>query len=122
MELWSIYKIQFFSITGSFFLLYLIVRLIRSRKIKEEYSLLWIFFGVLFLLLSVFKPLLDLAADLVGIHYAPAALLLFLIMALFGIMIQFSVVVSDLSEKNRILVREIALLNQKVEKIEVGSD
>ncbi|MFA7124083.1 MAG: DUF2304 domain-containing protein, partial [Candidatus Delongbacteria bacterium] len=55
-------------------------------------------------------------AAVMGIAYAPAAFLLILVMAIFLILIQFSIIISKLSETNKTLLQEIALLKQKVER------
>jgi hypothetical protein len=59
-------------------------------------------------------------ADLVGIHYAPAALLLFLLIGVVAILIHYSVIISKLSEQNKVLIQEVALLKQKVFEMEKG--
>lgn len=110
-------KIQFFSILGSVLLFLFILKLIKRRKLKEEYSLLWLGFSFGFLILSIFRPLLDLFASFVGIHYAPAAILLFLILAILCVLIQFSMVLSKLSEQNKNLVQEFGILKQQFESL-----
>ena len=87
-------RIQYIAIVGSALLLLFILYLIRQKRLKEEYSLLWLFFGVLFLAISLWKDLLDHIAEWIGIAYPPAALFLVLLMALFVIMIEFSVIIS----------------------------
>src|SRR5688572_4860213 len=100
-------RIQFFSIIGSISLTLFILKLIKRKKLKEEYSLLWLGCSGAFILLSIFKPLLELFAKTLGILYAPAALLLLLIVSAFLILIQFSIVISKLSESNKNLTQEV---------------
>ena len=52
-------RIQYIAIVGSTLLLLFILYLIRQKRLKEEYSLLWLFFGVLFLAIALWKDLLD---------------------------------------------------------------
>ena len=111
------HKIQVLSILGSLFLTLFIARLIKHKKLREEYSLLWLCFSILFVILSVFRPLLEMFADFVGIVYAPAALLLMLVLSVFFILIQFSMVMSTLTERNKTLVQELAILKAEVKKI-----
>jgi len=98
----------------SFFFLF-ILELIRKKRIKEQYSLLWFFFGLVFIILSVWRESLELIAHIVGIAYPPSALLLILVLAIFLILIQFSVIISGLSDKNDRLIQEVALLKEKIE-------
>ena len=111
-------RIQVFSIIGSATLIVFILKLIKRKKLKEEYSLLWLGCGVTFFLVSLFKPLLELVAQTLGIIYAPAALLLVLIIGAFFILIQFSVVISKLSESNKNLTQEIGILKAEIKNLE----
>lgn len=112
-------RIQIFSVMGSIALLFIIFGLIKRKKLKEEYSLLWLGFSFIFVLFSIFKPLLDIFADTVGIIYAPAALLLMLIVSSFCILIQFSVVISKLSESNKNLIQEVGILKAELKKLQL---
>ncbi|WP_049629236.1 DUF2304 domain-containing protein [Cellvibrio sp. pealriver] len=111
-------RIQLFSITGSLILFLFILRLVKRKKLKEEYSLLWIGFGFIFILLSLFKPLLEVVADILGILYAPAALLLLLVISVFFILIQFSIVISKLAESNKNLIQEVGILKAELKKLQ----
>lgn len=90
--------------------------MIRKKKIKEEYSLLWLLSGVVFLFFSVFRKALDSFAHLIGIDYAPAAIFLVLIGCIFMILVHFSVVISKLSERTKNLTQEIALMKIQMEQ------
>lgn len=114
-------RIQVFSIIGSATLIIFILKLIKRKKLKEEYSLLWLGCGITFFLVSLFKPLLELFAQTLGIIYAPAALLLVLIIGAFFILIQFSVVISKLSESNKNLTQEIGILKAEIKNLEKNS-
>jgi hypothetical protein len=110
-------RIQVLSVIGSLLLVWFILGLIKRKKLKEEYSLLWLAFAFIFVLLSVFRPLLEIFAQAVGIVYAPAALLLVLALSTFFILIQFSTVISKLSESNKNLIQEVGILKAELKKI-----
>jgi len=103
-------RIQIISIAGSALLFIFIVEMVRRRRLRVEYSILWLAATGIFLVLSVFRSMLEGFAALVGIYYAPAAL--FLVAMAFGILlfIHFSVVISRLSGENTVLAQRIALL------------
>ena len=113
------HRIQIFSIIGSLLLFLFVLRLVKRKKLKEEYSLLWLGFGVIFIALSIFKPVLEVVATILGILYAPAALLLILVLSVFFILIQFSVVISKLAEGNKNLVQEVGILKTELKKIQL---
>lgn len=111
-------RVQVFSIIGSLLLFLFILKLVKRKKLKEEYSLLWLAFGTIFILLSIFKPLLEIVASIIGIVYAPAALLLILVISVFFILIQFSIVISKLAEGNKNLIQEVGILKAEIKKLQ----
>ncbi len=115
-------RIQVIAVSGSFALFLFIIRLIQKRKLKEEYALLWLISCVLFLIISLFNPILDIVAQVAGIIYPPAALLLLLIIGIVIILIHYSTVISTLSDKNKTLVQELALLRNELERKESEKD
>ena len=112
-------RVQLFAIIGSILLFLFILELIRKKRIKEQYSLLWFFFGLAFIVLSVWRDALEWLAHTMGIAYAPSALLLMLVIAIFLILIQFSVIISRLSDKNDRLIQEVALLKEQIESFSI---
>ncbi len=118
MNYTNINHIQTIAIVVSIFFLLLILYLIKNKRIKEEYSLLWIFFSVIFILFSVWREGLDYIAGFIGIAYPPAALFMVLLMAIFLILIEFSIIISKLADKNKTLVQEIGLLKEEMKRMQ----
>lgn len=108
-------KIQIISLILSISFLLFIFELIRRKKVKEAYAILWLFFAAVFILLSIWKDGLDYLSAIFGIYYPPAFLFLFLIVAIILILIQFSVVVSGQNEKIKKLTQELGLLKENLE-------
>jgi hypothetical protein len=94
----------------SFVLLLVVLELIRSRRLRERYALLWLVTASVMVVLSLWRSGLDTLAGLVGIHYAPSAL--FAVAALFAVVVllHYSTVISRLSDENAILAQRLALL------------
>ncbi len=113
---------QVFSIIGSLIIILFLIELVRSRRLKESYSLLWFVIAFVFLLFSLWRDLLERVASLMGIDYAPAALFLILIIGLYMLSIHFSVVISRLSEKSKNSSQEIGLLNLKIKELKKWID
>ncbi|MEA1963816.1 MAG: DUF2304 domain-containing protein [Candidatus Aerophobetes bacterium] len=96
-------------------LLIIIFELVRRKKLREEYSWLWMLTGVIILILAVWYDLLLFIAHLVGAAL-PASVLFFLgIFFLVLINLYFSVKVSTLTTQVKKLTQEIAILNRRVE-------
>jgi hypothetical protein len=112
MNPYPIGPIQILSILFSFFLLVLIVFLIRKKKIREEYAILWIAIFFVFLILSLFRGIIDKISLLLGIQYQPASLFLILIACTFLLMFHFSLVISDLKKKINAMASALALLEE----------
>lgn len=111
------HRIQFLAVAGSIGLLLFILELIRRKRIRENYSLLWLFIGSVFLFFSLWRRGLEVLAGMMGIAYPPTAFLLILVMALFVILIQFSIITSELTEKNKKLAQEMGLLKEKIREL-----
>jgi len=108
-------RIQILAIIGSLLLIGFIVELIRRKRLREEFSILWLAMSLVFLVLSIFRGWLDKFSYLVGISYPPAALFLILIMGLAVILVHFSVAISELKDTQKRLVQEIGLLRAALE-------
>src|SRR5512143_477659 len=113
-------RVEIIATTGSLGLLVLIFELVRSKALKEEYSLVWLFTALALLLLSVFRGLMDKLAGMMGIYYSPSAFFLLAFVFLMVIMVQFSVVISRLSERNKLLAQDLALMKLRLEALEKG--
>jgi hypothetical protein len=114
--------IQYIAIISSILLFSFIVYLIRARKIRIEYSLLWLFFSIAFIIISCWREGLNVISFNIGIAYPPIAFLLILVVCIFLILIQFSVVISKQKEINNNLTQEIALLRNIIENIKKKND
>ncbi|MDD5757937.1 MAG: DUF2304 domain-containing protein [Desulfobulbaceae bacterium] len=106
----DINRIQYIAIVGDIIFLVFIAELIRHKKIKEAYAILWLFFGAVFLFLATFRSSLNFLAFSCGIAYPPAFLFLVSICSLLLILIQFSMVISSQNDKIKELCQEVALL------------
>lgn len=106
-------RVETVAILGSAALLLVVLELVRSRRLREQYSLLWLCTALVLLVLSMSRGLLDRLAKAIGIHYPPSAL--FLVGFGFGlvILLHFSVVHSRLSRQVKTLAQEIALLKDR---------
>jgi hypothetical protein len=109
-------RIQVLAIVGSILLVFFIIELIRRKRLREEFSILWLAMGVIFLILSIFRGLLDKFSYVIGIGYPPAALFLILIIGLAVILVHFSVAISELKETQKKLIQEIGLLKAVLER------
>jgi len=109
--------LKILAIVGSGTVLLLVVELIRRGRLKERYSLLWLFAGGVLLVLSSSRTILEYISNLVGIYYPPSFLFLLAFLFLLLITLHFSVTISGLSEKSKRLAQELALLRQEMREL-----
>ncbi|MBI4101542.1 MAG: DUF2304 domain-containing protein [Candidatus Nealsonbacteria bacterium] len=108
---------QILAVMGSVLIILSLVELVRRRKLKENYSLLWFAISFVFLIFSLRRDLLTWLANLLGVDYAPAAIFLLLIAALYLLSLNFSIVLSGLSERNKELAQKAGLLEMEIKKL-----
>jgi hypothetical protein len=87
---------------------------VRQRRLREEYSLLWIATALALLLLSLSRPLLDILAQAVGIFYPPSALFVVALLFILALLMHFSMVITRLTQENKETAQQIALLRHEL--------
>lgn len=94
-----------------------VLELVRRRRLREEYSLLWLLTAFAMLVVSAWRDLLHGLAAAVGIAYPPN--LLFLLAALFSlaILLYFSTVITRLTQENKEIAQQVALLRYELEHL-----
>ena len=111
-------KVQIIFLIGLTGLLINVLELVRRKKLKEEYSLLWIFTVVVLLVLSIWRDSLKLIAKALGIFYPPNALFVVGSMFILAILLHFSVVISSFKKEHQVLAQMFAILNLRLEQLE----
>jgi hypothetical protein len=97
-------------------LLAVIFELIRSRRLQERYALLWLLTGTVILVLALWRGALAALAGAVGIHYPPSALFVVGSAFILVVLLHYSTVISELSERNTTLAQRLALLEKRLEE------
>ena len=111
---------RIYLILGGALILAFVINLVRTRRLKEEFALLWLVAAILLVLAPVGVDLLDRLAYAIGIEYPPALILTIAIVCLLGILFQFSLRISKFSEQITVLVQDVALLSRRVEELEAA--
>jgi hypothetical protein len=114
-------RVTLFSICSSAALLLYILEMVRRRKLREEYSILWLAGSVVILVLSLKQDWLVGLARAAGIAYPPSFLFLIGILFILLILIHFSIAISKLHQMNKKMAQELALLKHRGTHHEVRS-
>jgi hypothetical protein len=87
------------------------VELIRRRKLREEYTLLWLSASAVLLVFAIYPHLLILLSRWMGVYYLTTVMLAaFLFLMLLGLRLGMSI--SHLTDDGRKMAQRIALLEQ----------
>ena len=106
-----------FAILASILLMILVVELVRRRKLREEYSWLWLLTGAVIILLVIWYDLLIFITRLIGAIAPTTTLFIFGLLFLMLISLHYSIQISRLSHQVKEMAQELALLKGRVEEV-----
>jgi hypothetical protein len=109
-------KQQIFSILISVIVFILTIDLVRKKRLREEYSLLWLATSSAMIILILRYDWLLALTKLIGAVLPTTTLFLGSILFLILLSVQFSIKISRLSDQVKDLVQENALLRYEFEK------
>ena len=116
------FRARLFAMLVGVAVLLFVLNLVRTKKLKEEFALLWLLTAVVLVLTPLFIDYLDMIAYALGIEYPPALIFLLAIISLLLVFFQFSMRISRFSEQIKVLVQELALLRAQVEDLERSAE
>ena len=108
---------------ASILLILVVLELVRGRRLKERYALLWLATGIVLLVLSVWRDGLNMVAGWVGVtSYPPAVLFAVATLFILLVLLHYSTVISKLTDENVNLAQRIALLEERVSRLRTPAD
>ena len=108
-------KVSIVASIASLLLLLIVFELIRSRRLRERYAILWLVTGFVLLVLSAWRGGLNTIAGWFGVTgYPPAVLFAVATLFILAVLLHYSTVISKLADQNVILAQRLALLEQTV--------
>lgn len=115
-------KARFFFILLGLALMLYIFRSVRKNRLTMEMSILWSLGALGIFIIGCFPEIIIYLAGLVGIVYAPS--LLFLLSTAFLLLLSLnnSIIISELKEKNKELIQNNALLEERLRRLEERKD
>ncbi|HIA46444.1 MAG TPA: DUF2304 domain-containing protein [Candidatus Hydrogenedentes bacterium] len=101
----------------SIVLFVLVIELVRRELLKERYALLWLATSVLGVVIGIFTAIIEWLT--VSLHFQLLTTL-YVVSFIYtlGIILAFSVIITRQIERNRILAQEVALLSNRLDKLE----
>jgi hypothetical protein len=108
---------QIFALIVSALVFVVVVDMVRRRRLREEYSVLWLATSVImFVLVFRYEWLVDLTA-LIGAELPTTTLFLCSIIFLLLLSVQFCIKISRLTDQLKNLSQENALMRQEIESL-----
>ena len=112
-------KISIAATIASLVLVLVVFELIRSRRLRERYALLWLLTGIVLVVLSAWRGGLNTIAGWAGVTgYPPAVLFAVGLLFVILVLLHYSTVISRLADQNVILAQRLALLEAKLRERE----
>lgn len=111
--------IQIVSIIFTLLFLGIVFRLVMKRKLREEFSLIWIFCALFLNLFAFWRDGIEVLADFFGIFYPPAIIFMVLFIAIIIYCLHLSVLISRHREEIKNVTQELAILKQDLEQIKL---
>jgi hypothetical protein len=110
-------RTQLVAVLSGVALLIVVLEMVRRRRLREEYSWLWLLTAVGYLLVAVWPDLGVWVAGAIGSDNPLSTFTFLGLLFLFLISIQFSVQISTLTEQNKNLAQQIAILDSEIRKL-----
>ncbi|MGA1871603.1 MAG: DUF2304 domain-containing protein [bacterium] len=111
------FRQKIFAIIVSFAIILFIIDMVRRRKLREEYSWLWILTGMVLVALVLWYDLLIFLSNLIGAVLPTTTLFIFGIIFLMLISLHYSIKISTLTDHVKKLTQELAILDQEIKEM-----
>jgi hypothetical protein len=109
-------KVSIAGALASVVLILVVLELIRSRRLRERYALLWLATGTVLLVLSLWRGGLNTIAGWFGVTgYPPAVLFAVGVLFILLVLLHYSTVISKLADQNVVLAQRLALLEERLD-------
>lgn len=109
--------VQILGLVVSIGILAVAVEMLRRRRLREKYAVLWLVVAVGQMVLAIFPSLLDAVADRLGIADPPNLLAFVAVVFLLGVTAHLSWESSQLEDETRTLAEEVAILRHEVDAL-----
>jgi hypothetical protein len=111
-------RVTIVGVVASLILILVVLELVRGRRLKERYALLWLATGIALLILSAWRGGLNTIAGWLGVTgYPPAVLFAVATLFIFLVLLHYSTVISKLTDENVELAQRVALLEERVSRL-----
>ena len=111
-------KLQIVLIVAIIVYFAVILKFLKDKALELKYTLLWLFAGVVMLIMVVFPHLLSSVVHMFGIQDNMNGLYILILGFVLMILMALTSIVSRQSNKTKTLIQEIAILEKRVRDLE----
>ena len=111
-------RLQLVSIFAAAVLLFVVLEMVRRRRLLERYALLWLGAAAVVLALACWSNALERLAKALGIIDPPNALFFVALGFIVVLLLHFSAAVSRLSDQSKVLAQRLAIMEQHVRRLQ----
>jgi hypothetical protein len=99
-------------------ILLFVINLLRTKRLKEEYALLWLLMAGGIVVMPLFADVVEAISYAIGVDYPPALLIVMVLACCFLIFVHFSVTISRFSDQIKSLSQDLALTRKRLQELE----
>ncbi|MEA4821268.1 MAG: DUF2304 domain-containing protein [Erysipelotrichales bacterium] len=110
-------NLQFTLLLGSFLTFIFIIFIMKKVNMNVRYTIVWIIWGVIILLLSIFPTAIDKLSILLGIALPTNTLFLIFIFLVYLMCFYLFIKVSEMNEKIKQLTYEVAITKKELDDL-----
>ncbi|GBE06044.1 hypothetical protein BMS3Abin10_01686 [bacterium BMS3Abin10] len=107
---------KIFAVLTSSAVFIFILELLRRRRLKEEYSWLWILTGITMIIMVIWYTPLVIISKLIGAVSPVTTLFIFAILFLLVLSIHYSIIISRLTHQVKDLTQEMSILKSEIKE------
>ncbi len=108
------------ALTFGIVMIIIIISIVKRGRISIKYSLVWLLSIFIILLAALIPNFMQMLADFLGFQTMSNMIFCLLFTLLIFICISLTIIVSGQKEKIRLLIQEVSILKEKVDKDEKG--
>jgi len=101
---------KIFAILASILIFVVIINLVKNKKLKEEYSWLWLLTGALIMILVLWYDILLILTHLIGAVLPTTTLFIFAILFLICLALDFAIKISKLTDQVKNLTQKVSIM------------
>ncbi len=113
-----VWRARFFFVVLGLGVLVFVINLVRTKRLKEEYALLWLLMAAALVVAPLVIDWIDIVSFAIGIDYPPALITVIALICFALIFAQISVTISRFSNQIKNLTQDLALTRKRLEDLE----